>query len=70
MSVDNQSDEYGAFFDRMYEIWLMVHDILLNPVPLSEQPGILKKLKILNYALGEWSDQFDRMQQRQQSKYS
>jgi hypothetical protein len=48
----------------MPEIGLMVRDILLNPVPISEQPDILKKLKILNYALGEWNDEYDRMQQQ------
>lgn len=47
MSGDNQHDEYRAFLDRMPEIGLMVRDILLNPVPISEQPDILKKLKIL-----------------------
>jgi hypothetical protein len=41
----------------------MVRDILLNPAPLSEQPDILIKLNILNYALGEWNDEYDRMQQ-------
>ena len=41
----------------------MVRDILLNPVHISEQPDILKKVKILNYALGEWNDECDMMQQ-------
>jgi hypothetical protein len=63
MSMNNQYDEYRAFLDRMFEIRLMVRHILLNPVPISEQPDILKKLKILNYALGEWNDEYDRMQQ-------
>jgi hypothetical protein len=60
--TDNQRHEYRAFFDRMSEIDLMVRDILLNPVPI-EQQDILKKLKILNYALGERNDEYDRMQQ-------
>jgi hypothetical protein len=64
MSVDNQYGEYRAFLDRMPEIGLMVRDILLNPAPISEQPDILKKLKILNCALGEWNDEYDRMQQQ------
>ena len=66
MSVDNQHDEYDdyrAFLDRIPQIRLMVRDILLNPAPLSEQPDILIKLNILNYALGEWNDEYDRMQQ-------
>jgi hypothetical protein len=37
---------------------------LLNPAPIVEQPGILKKLNILNYALGEWNDEYDRMQEK------
>lgn len=41
-------------------------DILLNPVPISKQQDILKKVKILNemmiYGLGEWNDKYDRMQ--------
>jgi hypothetical protein len=52
-----------AFLDRMPEIGLMVRDILLNPTPISEQPDIFKKIKILNYALDEWNDEYDRMQQ-------
>jgi len=63
MHTDNQRDGYRAFFDRMSEIDLMVRDILLNPVPILEQPDILKKLKILNYALDEWNDEYDRMHQ-------
>jgi hypothetical protein len=51
MSMDNQHDEYRAFLDRTPEIGLMVRDILLDRVPISEQPDILKKLNILNYAL-------------------
>jgi hypothetical protein len=42
----------------------MVQDILLNPVPIPEQPDILKKLNILNYVLGEWNDEYDRMQEK------
>jgi hypothetical protein len=67
MSVDNEYDEYDeyrAFLDRIPQIRLMVRDILLNPLPTSEQPDILKKLNILNYALGEWNDEYDRMQQK------
>jgi hypothetical protein len=68
MTVDNQHDddeydEYRAFLDRIPQIRLMVRDILLNPAPIAEQPDILKKLNILNYALGEWNDQYNRMQQ-------
>jgi hypothetical protein len=63
MHTDNQS-KYRAFFDRTSEIGLMVRDILLNPAPISEQPDILKKIKILNYALGEWNDEYDRMLQK------
>ena len=59
MSMIDQHDEYRVFFDRIPEIRLMVRDILLNQVPISEQPDILKKLKILNYALGEWMQQKD-----------
>jgi hypothetical protein len=62
--MDNQFHEYKAFLERMPEIDLMVQDILLNPVPIAEQPDILKKLNILNYALGEWNDAYDRMQQQ------
>ncbi len=61
MPVDNQRDECRAFLNRIPEIDLMVRDILLNPIPISEQPNILKKLKILNYALGELNDEYDRM---------
>lgn len=46
----------------------MVRDILLNPAPISEHPDILKKLKILNYVLGEWNDEYDRMQQKADNK--
>lgn len=65
MSVDNQYDEHRAFLDMIPQIRLMVRDILLNPVPISEQPDILKKLKILNYAFGEWNDEYDMMQHQQ-----
>jgi hypothetical protein len=47
MTVDNQYDEYDeyrAFLDRIPQIRLMVLEILLNPLPMSEQPDILKKL--------------------------
>ena len=64
MSRDNQYDEYRAFLDRIPQIRLMVRDILRNPAPISEQRDILKKLKILNYALDEWDDEYDRMQHR------
>ena len=50
--------------DMIPQIRLTVRDILLNPAPIAEQPDILKKLKILNYALGEWNDEYDRMQYR------
>jgi hypothetical protein len=63
MDMDNQCDEHRAFLDMIPEIGLMVRDILLNPLPISEQPDILKKLKILNYTLGEWNDEYERMQQ-------
>jgi hypothetical protein len=62
MSMVNQHDEHRIFLDRIPEIGLMVRDILLNPVPISEQHDIFKKLMILNYALGEWNDEYDRMQ--------
>jgi hypothetical protein len=39
----------------------MVRDILLDPAAIAEQLDILKKLKVLNYALGEWNDAYDRM---------
>jgi hypothetical protein len=57
----NNDDEYGAFLDRISQIRLMVRDILLNPTPISEQPDIFKKIKILNYALDEWNDEYDRL---------
>jgi hypothetical protein len=56
----NSDDEYGGFLDMIPQIRLMVRDILLNPAPIAEQPHILKKLMILNYALGEWNDAYDR----------
>jgi hypothetical protein len=62
---NNNDDKHGVFLDRIPQIRLMVQDILLNPAPIAEQPDILKKLNILNYALGEWNDQYDRMQYKQ-----
>jgi hypothetical protein len=70
MSNDNYGDgnsnsgddnEYGAFLNRMHELRLMVRDLILNPAPISEQLNI-RKLKVLNYALGEWTDEYERIQ--------
>lgn len=57
----NSDDEYEGFLNMIPQIRLMVRDILLNPNPISEQPNIFKKIKILNYALDEWNDEYDRM---------
>jgi hypothetical protein len=47
------------------QIRLMVRDILLDPAAIAEQLDILKKLKVLNYALDEWNDTYDRSQYQQ-----
>jgi hypothetical protein len=58
---NSDDDEYGAFLNRMHELRLMVRDLILNPAPISEQLNI-RKLKVLNYALGEWTDEHERLQ--------
>jgi hypothetical protein len=67
---DNSDDdeEYGAFLNRMYELRLMVRDLMLNPMPISEQPNILRKLKVLNYALDGWNDEYEKRDQQQKNK--
>jgi hypothetical protein len=47
-------DEYGAFLNMMRELRLMIRELMLNPTPILEQPNIVRKLKVLNYALDEW----------------
>lgn len=55
-----EEDERHAFWDAR-EIRLMLGDLLTKTrVPLMEQPDVLRKIMILNYALGEWNDDFER----------
>jgi hypothetical protein len=55
-----QEEEKAAFWDRGCEISLMAKDIFFNAVPMSQQPDIIRKLEVLNYALGEWNDECER----------
>jgi hypothetical protein len=57
-------DEYGAFLNIMRELRLMIRELMLNPTPILEQPNIVRKLKVLNYALDEWNYEFERKQQQ------
>jgi hypothetical protein len=63
---DDDDDEYGAFLNRMLELRLMIRELMLNPTPILEQLNIVRKLKVLNYALDEWNDEYARREQQQQ----
>ena len=46
----------------------MIRELMLNPIPVLEQPNIVRKLKVLNYALDEWNDEYARREQQKQKK--
>jgi hypothetical protein len=50
--------------NMMRELRLMIRELMLNPTPILEQPNIVRKLKVLNYALDEWNYEFERKQQQ------
>ena len=64
----DDEDEYGAFLNRMRELRLMIRELMLNPTPVLEQPNILRKLKVLNYALDGWNDEYEKRDQQQKNK--
>jgi hypothetical protein len=59
-------EEYGAFLNMMHELRLMLRDLISNPVPISDQPNILRKMKILNYAFDEWNDEYEKRWRQKQ----
>ena len=63
---NDEDDEYGAFLNRMLELRLMIRELMLNPTLILEQLNIVRKLKVLNYALDEWNDEYARREQQQQ----
>jgi hypothetical protein len=68
MKTDSDDDKeetdssLGSMLDdqTFREIILMSKAIFSNPTPIREQQDILRKMRILNYAIAEWCDEFDR----------
>lgn len=56
-----QEERSLYFHDRCKEIHLMLQDCLIYPRHLKDDETLLKKLKILNYALAEFEDICNRM---------
>jgi len=65
---NDDDDEYGAFLKKLRELRLMIRELMLNPIPILEQPNIVGKLKVLNYALDEWNDEYARREQQKDKK--
>jgi hypothetical protein len=60
-SDEEKEAKYSLLDDQTFrEIVLMSKAIFSNPTPIREQQDILRKMRILNYAIAEWCDEFDR----------
>jgi NUMOD3 motif len=60
-SESEEERRYSLADDQtLRQIILMSKVIFNDSTPLTEQPDILRKIKILNYALAEWNDEFER----------
>jgi hypothetical protein len=56
-----QEEDSLYFHDRCKEIRLMLNDCLIYPEHLQADKTLLRKFKILNYALAEFEDVCNRM---------